>query len=73
MVIGNGVLNLTLDKTEPLREWFRTLKTGGCLQVGDILIEREAPNSALETHNFFTQYSGFLLLSPSIQKLGLTS
>lgn len=48
VVISNGVLNLTLDKTETLREWFRILKPGGRLQVGDILVEREVPNSALD-------------------------
>lgn len=48
VVISNGVLNLTLDKTETLREWFRILKPGGRLQVGDILVEREVPSSALD-------------------------
>ncbi len=54
VVISNGVLNLTLDKTETLREWFRILKPGGCLQVGDILVEREVPNSALDDISLWT-------------------
>ncbi|MBM4425257.1 MAG: methyltransferase domain-containing protein [Chloroflexi bacterium] len=48
VVISNGVLNLTLDKTETLREWFRILKPGGRLQVGDILVEREVPSDAMD-------------------------
>jgi SAM-dependent methyltransferase len=54
VVISNGVLNLTLDKTETLREWFRILKPGGRLQVGDILVEREVPNSALDDISLWT-------------------
>jgi ubiquinone/menaquinone biosynthesis C-methylase UbiE len=48
VVISNGVLNLMLDKTETLREWFRILKPGGRLQVGDILVERAVPADALD-------------------------
>jgi SAM-dependent methyltransferase len=47
VVISNGVLNLTVDKTATLREWLRVLKPGGRLQVGDILVERELPPDAL--------------------------
>ena len=54
VIISNGVLNLTLDKTETLREWFRILKPGGRLQVGDILVEREVPNSALDDISLWT-------------------
>ncbi len=54
VVISNGVLNLTLDKTETLREWFRILKPGGRLQVGDILVERPVPADALEDISLWT-------------------
>lgn len=54
VVISNGVLNLTLDKTETLREWFRILKPGGRLQVGDILVERELPSDALDDISLWT-------------------
>jgi len=54
VVISNGVLNLTLDKTETLREWFRILKPGGRLQVGDILVERAVPADALEDISLWT-------------------
>jgi SAM-dependent methyltransferase len=48
VVISNGVLNLTLDKVETLREWARVLKPGGRLQVGDILVQKPVPLDALE-------------------------
>lgn len=54
VVISNGVLNLTLDKTETLREWHRILKPGGRLQVGDILVEREVPSDALDDISLWT-------------------
>jgi SAM-dependent methyltransferase len=47
VIISNGVLNLTMDKTATLREWLRVLKPGGRLLVGDILVERELPPDAL--------------------------
>ena len=54
LVMSNGVLNLTLDKTATLREWFRILKPGGRLQVGDILVEREVPADALDDISLWT-------------------
>lgn len=54
VVISNGVLNLTLDKTETLREWFRILKPGGRLQAGDILVEREIPSDAIDDISLWT-------------------
>jgi SAM-dependent methyltransferase len=47
VIISNGVLNLTMDKTATLREWLRVLKPGGRLQVGDILVEHGLPPDAL--------------------------
>ena len=54
VVISNGVLNLTLDKTETLREWLRVLKPGGRLQAGDILVEREVQADALDDLSLWT-------------------
>jgi len=54
VIISNGVLNLSLDKVETLREWFRVLKPGGRLQVGDILVEREVPADALDDISLWT-------------------
>ena len=54
VVISNGVLNLTLDKVATLREWFRILKPGGRLQVGDIIVDRPVPAEALDDISLWT-------------------
>ncbi len=54
VLISNGVLNLTLDKVDTLREWARVLKPGGRLQIGDILVSREVPESALDDISLWT-------------------
>lgn len=54
VVISNGVLNLTLDKLQALREWSRVLKPGGRLQVGDILVDRPVPANALDDISLWT-------------------
>lgn len=48
VVISNGVLNLMPDKDAALREMARVLKTGGRLQIGDILVQKPVPQSAKE-------------------------
>ncbi|MCH7938508.1 MAG: methyltransferase domain-containing protein [Candidatus Marinimicrobia bacterium] len=54
VLISNGVLNLTLDKVDTLREWARVLKPGGRLQIGDILVSRAVPESALDDISLWT-------------------
>lgn len=54
VVISNGVLNLTPDKQEVLREMFRVLRSGGRLQIGDILVNRAVPEGAKQTIDLWT-------------------
>lgn len=54
VVISNGVLNLALDKVDTLREWARVIKPGGRLQIGDILVARPVPQSALDDISLWT-------------------
>ena len=54
VVISNGVLNLSMDKVKTLREWARILKPGGRLYVGDILIDKKMPQSALNNISLWT-------------------
>ncbi|MDX1600477.1 MAG: methyltransferase domain-containing protein [Anaerolineales bacterium] len=54
VVISNGVLNLMPDKDAGLKEMARVLKPGGRLQIGDILVEKEVPQSAKEDIELWT-------------------
>jgi SAM-dependent methyltransferase len=46
VVISNGVVNLCPDKQAVFREMFRVLRPGGRIQIGDILVHKEVPQSA---------------------------
>ncbi len=46
VVISNGVINLTPDKTGALREVYRVLKPGGRFQIGDIVVHKAVPQDA---------------------------
>lgn len=54
VVISNGVLNLMPDKDAALREMARVLQPNGRLQIGDILVQREVPQSAKENIDLWT-------------------
>ena len=54
VIISNGVLNLTPDKKKTLSEWKRVLKPGGRLYIGDILVEKSMPQSALDDISLWT-------------------
>jgi arsenite methyltransferase len=54
VIISNGVINLAPDKKKVLREMHRVLKPGGRLQIADILVQREVPESAKRKIDLWT-------------------
>ena len=54
VAISNGVLNLTLNKVDTLREWARILKPGGRIYIGDILVSKTVPESAMDDISMWT-------------------
>ena len=47
-------MGYALDKVVPLREWAQTLKPGGRLQAGDIVVTRPVPQSAVDDISLWT-------------------
>lgn len=54
VVISNGVLNLVPDKQAALEEMARVLKSGGRLQIGDIMVQKAVPESARREIDLWT-------------------
>jgi SAM-dependent methyltransferase len=46
VIISNGVVNLCPDKPAVFADFFRVLKPGGRLQIGDIVVHKPVPQDA---------------------------
>ena len=46
VVISNGVINLCPDKMAVMKEINRVLRPGGRIQIADIVVLKEVPQSA---------------------------
>lgn len=54
VIISNGAFNLAPDKERILQEMHRVLKPGGRLQIADILVQKEVPESARRKIDLWT-------------------
>jgi arsenite methyltransferase len=54
VVISNGVINLIPDKATVFAEAFRVLKPGGRMQIADIIVQRDVPESARNNIDLWT-------------------
>lgn len=63
VVISNGVINLTPDKTAVMSEVWRILKPGGRFQVADIAVYRPVPQDAKDDINLWSSCIAGALLA----------
>lgn len=54
VVISNGVVNLTPDKSATFREMARVLKPGGRIQIADILVRKPVPIESKQVAELWT-------------------
>jgi SAM-dependent methyltransferase len=54
VVISNGVINLSPDKDAVFREIARVLKSGGRIQIADIVVAKPVPDAAKENIDLWT-------------------
>lgn len=54
VIISNGVFNLAPDKTRVLQEMYRVLAQGGRLQIADIIVQKQVPESAKRNIDLWT-------------------
>ncbi|MER3404393.1 MAG: methyltransferase type 11 [Chloroflexota bacterium] len=54
VVISNGVINLCPDKEAVYREIYRVLKSGGRIQIADIIVQEAVPDDAREDISLWT-------------------
>jgi SAM-dependent methyltransferase len=55
VIISNGVVNLCPDKLAVFREMYRVLKSGGRLQISDILVEKPISQEAKQDIDLWTR------------------
>lgn len=76
VVISNGVINLTHDKLQVMREVLRVLRPGGRFQIGDIVVHLPVPQDAKDDVDLWSNCIAGALLESEWQwildRLGFT-
>lgn len=73
VVLSNGVVNLSADKSQVFREMHRVLRPGGRLYLADVVVQRELKYEVRNNPDLWAACIGGALSEPELTKLALAT